>query len=129
MSKTTPWNEIKAEYLRGVTPKELAEKYDVKAKSIHEKASKESWVDEKTSIVKNMQEITQERIANLTNLALDTLCEVINDSECKKDTKVQAAKALLDISGLKNSKQVIEGIESGVNVIINRESVAVESNN
>lgn len=127
--KTTPWNKIKSEYLQGVTPKELALKYKLNAKTIHEKASKESWVDEKASICKNVQEITQERIAGLTNLALDTLCEVINDSECKKDTKVQAAKALLDISGLKNSKQVIEGIESGVNVIINRQAVQVESNN
>ena len=127
--KTTPWNEIKAEYLQGVTPKDLAEKYNIKPKTIHDKCNKEGWVQEKQSICENVREITQERIANLTNLALDTLCEVINDSECKKDTKVQAAKALLDISGLKNSKQVIEGIESGVNVIINRQAVQVESNN
>ena len=127
--KTTPWNEIKAEYLQGVAPKELAEKYNIKPKTIHDKCNKEGWVQEKQSICENVREITQERISNLTNLALDTLCEVINDSECKKDTKVQAAKALLDISGLKNSKQVIEGIESGVNVIINRQAVQVESNN
>ena len=131
--KTTPWNDIKAEYLQGVTPKELAEKYDIKAKTIHEKASKESWVDEKeninASICKNVQEVTQERIQSLTNLALDTLCNVINDEKTEKNTKVQAAKAILDISGLKNSKQVIEGIEGGVNVIVNREAVCVESNN
>lgn len=127
--KTTPWNEIKAEYLQGVTPKELAAKYDIKAKTIHEKASKESWVDEKESICKNVQEVTQEKIQSLTNLALDTLCNVINDSSTEKNTKVQAAKAILDISGLKNSKQVIEGIEGGVSVIVNREAVQVESNN
>lgn len=129
LMKTTPWNKIKSEYLQGVTPKELAMKYKLNAKAIHEKASKESWVDEKASISKNMQEITQERIAGLTNLALDTLAEVVNDKECEKNTRVQAAKALLDISGLKNSKQVIEGIESGVNVVINREAVNVESLN
>ena len=27
--KTTAWNKIKAEYLQGVTPKELAEKYQI----------------------------------------------------------------------------------------------------
>ena len=133
MAKTTPWNKIKAEYLQGVTPKELAEKYNLRAKAIHEKASKESWVDEKEdlkeSIFKNVQEITQERIKACTNLAIDTLCNVINDKETEKNTKVQAAKALLDISGLKNSKQVIEGIEGGVNVIVNREAVQIESNN
>ena len=30
MAKTTPWNKIKADYLNGVTPKELAEKYGLK---------------------------------------------------------------------------------------------------
>lgn len=127
--KTTPWNKIKAEYLQGVTPRELAEKYKLKPRSISDKAYNENWNEEKARICENVREITQERIKELTNLAVDTLCEVINDSECKKDTKVQAAKALLDISGLKNSKQVIEGIESGVNVIINRQAVQVESNN
>lgn len=129
MTKTTPWNKIKSEYLQGVTPKQLAEKYKVKAQAIYDKANRDNWIEEKSRIAEKTLEITQERIAGLTNLALDTLCEVINDSECKKDTKVQAAKALLDISGLKNSKQVIEGIESGVNVIINRQAVQVESNN
>ena len=129
MSKTTPWNEIKVEYLQGVTPKELAEKYDIRADLIHKKANRDNWTAEKESIKEKAREITQERIKELTNLAIDTLCEVVNDSSTEKNTKVQAAKALLDISGLKNSKQVIEGIESGVNVIINRESVAVESNN
>lgn len=127
--KTTPWNKIKAEYLQGVTPKQLAEKYKVKAQAIYDKANRDNWIEEKSRIAEKTLEITQERIAGLTNLALDTLCEVINDSECRTDTKVQAAKALLDISGLKNSKQVIEGIESGVNVIINRQAVQVESNN
>ena len=127
--KTTPWNKIKAEYLQGVTPKELAEKYKLKPRSISDKAYNENWNEEKARICENIREITQERIKELTNLAIDTLCEVVNDSKCEKNTKVQAAKALLDISGLKNSKQVIEGIEGGVNVIVNREAVCVESNN
>lgn len=128
MAKTTPWNEIKAEYLQGVTPKELAEKYKITAKTIHEKASKERWVDEKTSICKNLQEGVLERIKSLTNLALDTLVEVINDSETEKHVKVSACKAILDISGLKSIKQEVSGVE-GVSVVINREAVHVESNN
>jgi len=128
MAKTTPWYEIKAEYLQGVTPKELAEKYKITAKTIHEKASKERWVDEKTSICKNLQEGVQERIKSLTNLALDTLVEVINDSETEKNVKVSACKAILDISGLKSIKQEVSGVE-GVSVVINREAVHVESNN
>jgi uncharacterized protein YjcR len=52
--KPTPWLEIKTEYLKGCSPKELAEKYSVTSKAIREKASKENWVDEKTTIFNNL---------------------------------------------------------------------------
>jgi uncharacterized protein YjcR len=128
MAKATPWNKIKADYLNGVTPKELAGKYKITAKSIHEKASKENWVDEKASISKNLQEDVQERIKELTNLALETLRGVINDPESKSQDKVSASRAILDVSGLKSLKQEVSGV-SIPSVIINRESVLVESNN
>ena len=125
---TTPWHRIKAEYLQGVTPKDLAQKYKISGKTIREKASKEGWVAEKTMICNNVQQDVQSRIKGLTNLALDTLVEVINDIETEKNVKVSACKAILDISGLKSLKQDITGIE-GLSVVINREAVQVESNN
>lgn len=128
MSKVTPWNKIKADYLNGVTPKELASKYKITAKSIHEKASKENWVDEKASISKNVQESVQERIKELTNVALETLYNVINNVEAKDADKISASRAILDVSGLKSLKQEVSGV-SGMSVIINREAVQVESNN
>lgn len=128
MKHTTPWHKIKAEYLQGVTPKELAEKYYLKAKQISDKANEEKWVAEKAKIAENLRIDIQERIKGLTNIALDALCEVINDPECKNTDKVSAARAILDISGLKSLKQDISGIE-GVSVVINREAVQVESNN
>ena len=128
MAKTTPWNKIKADYLNGVTPKELSGKYKITAKSIHEKASKENWVDEKASICKNVQEDVQERIKELTNLALETLRSVINDPESKSQDKVSASRAILDVSGLKSLKQEVTGV-SIPSVVINREAVIVESNN
>jgi uncharacterized protein YjcR len=108
MAKTTPWNKIKKEYLNGVSPKELSSKYGIAAKSIHEKASKEHWVDEKASICKNVQEDVQEQIKELTNLALQALRSVINDPECKHADKVSASRALLDVSGLKTQKHELE---------------------
>lgn len=128
MAKTTPWNKIKKEYLDGVAPKELAVKYKIPAKSIHEKSSKENWIEEKASISKNLQVDVQEKIKELTNLALDTLKNVINDPEAKHTDKVSASKALLDVSGLKSVKQEVTGIQ-GTSVVINREAVLVESNN
>ena len=108
MSKTTPWIEIKADYLAGVTPKELALKYGVAAKTIHEKASKESWVDEKASINKNLQEITQERVERITNLALKRLEDVLIDGKIKTNDLVNAIGKALDISGLKRESQKLD---------------------
>ena len=126
--KTTPWNKIKAEYLQGVTPKELAQKYHLKAKQISDKANEEKWVAEKAKISENLRIDVQERIKDLTNQALEALCDVINDPKCENKDKVSAARAILDVSGLKSLKQDITGID-GVSVVINREAVQVESFN
>ena len=128
MAKTTAWHKLKAGYLNGVTPKELAEKYKITAKQIHDKAFRDSWVAEKTSISEKTRESVQNRIKEITDLALETLCSVINDPESDNKDKVSASKAILDVSGLKSLKQEVSGI-SGVSVVINREAVNVESNN
>ena len=126
--KVIAWNKIKAEYLQGVTPKELAAKYNLKPKQISDKANEEKWVAEKAKVSENVRENVQEKIQELSNLALDTLAKVINDPRTKKSIKVSACKAILDVSGLKSIKQEVSGVE-GVSVIINREAVHVESNN
>ena len=128
MAKTTPWNKIKKEYLDGVPVKELAIKYKIKARSISDNAYEEDWKEEKTRIAENIRDDVQSRIKELTNLALDTLKNVINDPEAKHTDKVSASKALLDVSGLKSVKQEVSGIQ-GTSVVINREAVLVESNN
>lgn len=109
MTKTTPWLKIKAEYLQGVTPKELALKYKIKAKTIHDKASKEKWIEEKTSISENLREDTADEIKRLTTKALSSLEDVLNDVNAKNSDIVSACKAILDISGLKSSKQEVTG--------------------
>lgn len=109
MAKTTPWAKIKAEYLQGVTPKELAEKYKITAKTIHEKASHEGWVEERTSIYKNLQAQTQEQISRITKLALRRLEDVLSDENLKPGDIIQAIGKAIDVSGLKSSKQEITG--------------------
>lgn len=105
MAKTTPWLEIKTAYLKGVTPKELALKYKIKAKAISDKANEEKWVAEKSKISENVRKKTEDKIEQLTNLALNTLQDVILDDTSRNSDRVSAAKAILDISGLKSSKQ------------------------
>ena len=100
----------------------------MKAKQISDKANEEKWVAEKAKISENLRSDVQERIKEMTNVALEALCDVINDPECKNTDKVSAARAILDVSGLKRLKQDITGID-GVSVVINREAVQVESPN
>lgn len=128
MAKITLWNKIKADYLNGVTPKELAEKHKIDINKLYKKIENDKWAVELREIKGKIGNDVQERIKELTNLALETLCEVIKAGDSKYQDKVSASKAILDVSGLKSLKQEIEGI-SGMNVIINREAVHVESNN
>lgn len=108
MAKTTPWIKIKAEYLQGVTPKELSEKYKVTAKQISDKANKDEWVEEKAKISEKVRENTEDKIERITNLALDRLEEILSGSNLRSDF-VNAIGKALDISGLKSSKQEITG--------------------
>lgn len=55
-TKTTPWTKIKAEYLQGATPSELAIKYKIKAKAISDKAHAEGWTRKKSKITEKIEE-------------------------------------------------------------------------
>lgn len=107
-AKTTPWTKIKAEYLQGVTPQMLAKKYKLTEKQVSDKAYREKWKDEKAKINEKTRENLQDKIQSLTNNALEVLCEVMNHPDTEDKDKVSAAKAILDISGLKSIKQEIK---------------------
>lgn len=124
MTKTTPWLKIKAEYLQGVTPKELAKKYNLTAKRISDKATKEKWVAEKTEICVKVREKTQDKIERITDLALDRLEEILSGSILRQDFVSAIGKAI-DISGLKNSKQEITGA-GGAPLSIQKEYILPE---
>ena len=108
VKKITPWTKIKAEYLSGVTPKELAQKYGLTAKQISDKANKDKWVVEKAEICEKVRESTAEKISRITNLALDRLEEILTGSDLRPDF-VNAIGKAIDISGLKTSKREITG--------------------
>ena len=116
MAKTTPWNKIKADYLQGVTPKELAVKYKVKARSISDKAYKENWGVEKSIISENLREKTEDKIERITNIALKRLEDVLTNEEVKTNDLVSAIGKALDISGLKSQKHEVEN--KGINIVV-----------
>lgn len=109
MAKETPWLEIKTAFLKGVTAKELAVKYKIKARSITDKAYEERWNDEKTIISENIRDKVTERVERVTDLALIRLEGVLLDKEVKTSDLVQAIGKAFDISGLKSSKQELTG--------------------
>lgn len=125
MAKTTPWTEIKAEYLKGIAPKELAKKYKIKAERIHTKANKDGWTAEKNSIYENLRDETEAYIKRLTQKALNTLEEVMNDTEADNKDRVSASKAILDVSGLKSSNLGITG-KDGAPLTVQKEIVLPE---
>lgn len=60
----TPWNKIKAEWLKGgKTYKQLAEKYQIKEGTIKNRASKEGWQKEKLLIGDKVSTELRERVA------------------------------------------------------------------
>lgn len=105
MAKTTPWTKIKAEYLQGATPQSLAGKYKLTSQQIRSKASKEKWTAEKVTISNKVTQNIQDKIQALSTNALEVLSEVMNDPESENKDKVSAARAILDVSGLKSVKQ------------------------
>lgn len=109
MAKETPWLEIKTAFLKGVTAKELAVKYKIKARSITDKAYEERWNDEKTIISENIRDRVTKRVDRITDLALQRLEGVLLDEEIKTSDLVQAIGKAFDISGLKSSKQELTG--------------------
>lgn len=107
MAKTTPWTKIKAEYLQGATPKELAKKYSLTSQQISNKVKRDKWKLEKDQISHKTTENIQDKIQALSNNALEVLSEVMNNPETENKDKVSAARAILDVSGLKSVKQEI----------------------
>ena len=109
MAKGIAWVKLKAEYLQGVTPKELGEKYGLTAKQISDKANKENWVAEKARICEKVRENTEEKIDRITSIALRRLEDVLLSDEVRPSDLVNAIGKAFDISGLKSSKQEITG--------------------
>ena len=116
MSKTTPWNKIKAEYLKGSSPKELAQKYSLKPKAISNKATIEKWAGQRKQIKANISKNIEEEINDGAKEAINLLRQVINSLDEETKDRISAAKGLLDVSGLKTQKHEVEN--KGINIVV-----------
>ena len=73
-----PWIEIKAKYLLGSTPKQLADKYNLTSKQIRDKASREKWKYKKGALVDKIDEEIGNQILQ-TELDRNAMILSIND--------------------------------------------------
>ncbi len=70
---------------------------------------------------KNKNEDFEKRIKKLTDKALSELEYILDDEEAPVASKIQAAKTLIDVAGLKKDSKDIADIS--YEVFINRKSV------
>ena len=101
---TTPWNKIKAEYLQGVAPKELAKKYNLSPNTIHTKFCQDGTTKKLKELTSNLSEEIRDKIDKATTLAIRRLTEMLESTETKDADLVAATRAILDVSGLKSQK-------------------------
>ena len=104
MEKAIPWNKIKAEYLQGAVPRELASKYNIDAKTIGNKASANNWVVKKKEIQIKIENDIREKIKEASALAIMRLREILESNDASNSDVVAATRAILDVSGLKSQK-------------------------
>lgn len=107
--KPVCWSKVKKDYIQGVTPADLVKKYpelNMTAKALGARASQLGWTEKKREIYKNIEDDFEESIKELTRMSFDTLKHIINTSD-NEGNKIAAIRAVLDVSGLKNSKKTL----------------------
>ena len=101
---TTPWNKIKAEYLQGVAPKELAAKYNLAPATIHTKFCQDGTSKKLKELTSNLQDEIRDKIEKASSKVIDALFNIVEDKDACNSDIVAAARAILDVSGLKSQK-------------------------
>ena len=99
-------NKIKKDYLQNTKPDALAKKYNIPINQVYNLIRNNNWTNKKKEIDQKFNEQIEEKLAaeleTGTKLAVNTLIEIMMTSE-KNTEKINAARAFLDISGLKKS--------------------------
>ena len=108
--KDYPWFEIKKDYLNGVEPKAIAEKYKFEdITTLYNAIDNRGWNKEKTEIHENIRNDVEEAIREGARESIMYLRDVVNNPEEKTLDRISAAKGLLSVSGLEKSEKKITG--------------------
>lgn len=120
------WNEIYTSYLQGAKPTELAEKYNVDAKKINAKIRSEKWAQKRKKIKDNIADSFEKKLEQLAQKAFLQLENILNDEMASATSKIQAAKTIIDLTGMKKDKKdkMEYSKDTKYEIYINREAVA-----
>lgn len=104
MNKAIPWTKLTADYMSGIQPKELSKKYDVPVAVIHRKLSANGTTQKLRDIKSSLQDEIREKIEKASSKVIDKLFNIVESDEANNSDVVAAARAILDVSGLKSQK-------------------------
>lgn len=116
------WNEIYTAYLGGVKPLELAKEFDVDVKKISAKIKSEKWTFKRNKLKEKIAGSFEKKLETLAQKAFSQLEDILNDECASSTSKIQAAKVIIDLTGLKKDRKENEK-NNTFEVYINRESV------
>jgi len=116
------WNEIYTGYLQGSKPLELAKEFNIDVKKISAKIKSEKWTIKRKQLKDKIAGTFEKKLETLTEKAFLQLEEILNDECASSTSKIQAAKTIIDLAGLKKEKKETDKNIS-YEVYINRESV------
>ena len=117
------WNEIFTDYILGENQVALAEKYNLSIEKINAKIRSEKWAAKRKKICDSVLDNFEKRLEGLTKKAFEQLEDILCDELASSTSKIQAAKTIIDLAGLKKDKKDSEK-EITFEVFINRKSVA-----
>ena len=116
------WIEIFTLYLQGEKPSAIAAKCGINYSELASKIKSGKWVQKRNMLREKIEGLMEKRLERLAQMAFEQLEEILTDESASATSKMQAAKTIIDIAGLKKDKKE-SSKEPKYEIFINRESV------
>ncbi len=116
------WIEIFMRYIQGEKPSAIAAKTGINYSELAQKIKAEKWVQKRTFLREKMEGLFEKKFERLAQKAFEQLEDILSDETASSSSKMQAAKTIIDIAGLKKDKKENQK-EVSYEVYINRKGV------
>ena len=116
------WIEIFMRYIQGEKLSAIAEKEGVEYAELVSKIKKEKWAKKREFLKEQIEGLLEKKLERLAQKAFEQLEDILSDESATCASKMQAAKTIIDIAGLKKDKKEVQK-DISYEVYINRKSV------